>query len=317
MTLLALSLVIGILVDDSIVVLENIHHHLEDGEERRTAALNGRNEIGFAALSITLVDVVVFVPLTLIVGLVGDIMREFAVVVVVSTLMSLFVSFTLTPMLASRFARTEEAGGRGVFGWIGSTFERGFRGLVSWMLRVLQFSLDHRRLVFGAAVALLVVSLALPVLGLVGSEFIKASDRGEFIVNLEVPPGSTLEATSRVTEAVEQIIGSMPETRKVMANVGVGAQNVSASNIASIYVALIDRHQRTRTTDQVADDIKRKARTIPGVRVYIDQIAITGEQASLGVIVMVRGNDADSLTALTRKVAEAMRNTPSITDVKF
>ncbi len=112
MTLLALSLVIGILVDDSIVVLENIHHHLERKEPPREAALNGRNEIGFAALSITLVDVVVFVPLTLVVGLVGDIMREFAVVIVVSTLMSLFVSFTLTPMLASRFSKLEQLSAR-------------------------------------------------------------------------------------------------------------------------------------------------------------------------------------------------------------
>ncbi|HTO94540.1 MAG TPA: efflux RND transporter permease subunit, partial [Bacteroidota bacterium] len=193
MTLLALSLVIGILVDDSIVVLENIHHHLERGEPRREAALNGRNEIGFAALSITLVDVVVFVPLTLIVGLVGDIMREFAVVVVVSTLMSLAVSFTLTPMLASRFARVGEASRGSLAGWIGTKFEASFRALVARTVAVLRYSLANRKKVFAAAVALLFASFALPVLGLVGSEFIKASDRGEFIVTLEVPPGSTLE----------------------------------------------------------------------------------------------------------------------------
>ena len=104
MTLLGLSLVVGILVDDSIVVLENIYHHLEKGEDKRTAAVRGRNEIGFAALAITLVDVAVFLPLALTTGIIGNILRQFALVVVVSTLLSLFVSFTITPMLASRFA---------------------------------------------------------------------------------------------------------------------------------------------------------------------------------------------------------------------
>jgi HAE1 family hydrophobic/amphiphilic exporter-1 len=317
MTLLALSLVIGILVDDSIVVLENIHHHLERGEPRRDAALAGRSEIGFAALSITLVDVVVFVPLTLVVGLVGDIMREFAVVIVVSTLMSLFVSFTLTPMLASRFSKLEKTGGRSLIGWIGTNFERLFQSVVDRALAILKYSLKNRKKVFGGAVVLLFVSFALPVLGLVGSEFIKASDRGEFIVNLEVPPGSTLEHTSRIAQQVERIIGAMPETRKVMSNVGLGAQNIKTSNVASIYVALSDRSLRKRSTDQVTDDIKRQARQIPGIRVYIDQIAITGEQAGIGVTVMVRGNNPDSLLAMTERVASAMRKTPTVTDVKF
>ena len=107
MTLLGMSLVIGILVDDSIVVLENIYHHLEKGEEQRAAALRGRNEIGFAALSITMVDVVVFLPLSLVSGIVGQIIRQYALVVVGSTLTSLFVSFTITPTLASRFAKLE------------------------------------------------------------------------------------------------------------------------------------------------------------------------------------------------------------------
>jgi HAE1 family hydrophobic/amphiphilic exporter-1 len=107
MTLLGLSLVVGFLVDDSIVVLENIHHHLERKEEKRDAALKGRNEIGFAALAITMVDVVIYVPLALTGGLIGNILREFAVVVVISTLLSLFVSFTVTPLLASRIGKLE------------------------------------------------------------------------------------------------------------------------------------------------------------------------------------------------------------------
>jgi HAE1 family hydrophobic/amphiphilic exporter-1 len=317
MTLLALSLVIGILVDDSIVVLENIYHHLERGEPARDAALNGRNEIGFAALSITLVDVVVFVPLTLIVGLVGDIMREFAVVVVVSTLMSLVVSFTLTPMLASRFSKLEHLSSRSVVGWITTKFERGFHGLVTRALGLLDYSLKNKKKVFGGAVLFFVLSLALPAIGLVGSEFVKSSDRGEFIVNLEVAPGATLEHTSRVAQQIERMIGEMPDVLKIMSNVGLGANNVVRNNVASIYVALVDRNHRKRTTDQVTSDIKQKARQIPGVKVYIDQIAITGEQAGVGITMMVRGNNPDSLLAMTQLVAAAMRKTPTVVDVKF
>jgi HAE1 family hydrophobic/amphiphilic exporter-1 len=317
MTLLALSLVIGILVDDSIVVLENIYHHLERKEPRREAALKGRTEIGFAALSITLVDVVVFVPLTLIVGLVGDIMREFAVVVVVSTLMSLFVSFTLTPMLASRFSRLEGLSRNTLIAWLTSTFEGGFRWVVDRTLRVLRYSLNNRKKVFGAALVLFFASLALPAIGLVGSEFIKSSDRGEFIVNLEVAPGSTLEHTSHIAQQIERMIGEMSEVKKIMSNVGLGAQNIKTSNVASIYVALVDRARRKRSTDAVTADIKLKARQIPGVKIYIDQIAITGEQAGVGVTVMVRGNNPDSLLEMTRQVAAAMRKTATVTDVKF
>lgn len=317
MTLLALSLVIGILVDDSIVVLENIYHHLERNAPPREAALKGRSEIGFAAVSITLVDVVVFVPLTLIVGLVGDIMREFAVVVVVSTLMSLFVSFTLTPMLASRFSRLEHLSPNTILGLLTSKFEDGFRLLLDRIVRILRYSLKNRKRVFGAAVLLFIVSLALPAIGLVGSEFIKASDRGEFILNLEVAPGSTLEHTSHIAQQIEQMIGEMPEVKKVMSNVGLGAGNIVSSHVASIYVALVDQGLRGRSTDAVTGEIKMKARQIPGVKIYIDQIAITGEQAGVGVTVMVRGNDPDSLLAMTQQVAAAMRKTSTVTDVKF
>jgi HAE1 family hydrophobic/amphiphilic exporter-1 len=244
-------------------------------------------------------------------------MREFAVVVVVSTLMSLFVSFTLTPMLASRFSRLEQVSSRSLIGWVAAKFEEGFRSLLRYALRLLNFSFRNRIKVFGAAILLFVVAVMLPAIGLVGSEFIKASDRGEFIVNLEVAPGATLEHTSRIALQIEHAIGTMPEVRKIMSNVGLGANNVARSNVASIYVALVDRSQRKRSTDAVTDEIKAKARQIAGVKVYVDQIAITGEQAGIGITAMVRGSNPDSLLAMTQLVAAAMRKTPTVTDIKF
>ncbi|MEW6061833.1 MAG: efflux RND transporter permease subunit, partial [Bacteroidota bacterium] len=189
MTLLGMSLVIGILVDDSIVVLENIYHHLEKGKEPRQAALVGRNEIGFAALSITLVDVVVFLPLSLVSGLVGNIMREFALVVVGSTLMSLFVSFTITPMLASRFAKLERLTDRTLMGKFALAFEKFYHAFTLHYDRLLKWSLSHKKVVVAASFLLFVGSCTLPALGVIGNEFIAKTDRGEFGVTIELPPG--------------------------------------------------------------------------------------------------------------------------------
>src|SRR5664280_751216 len=205
MTLLGLSLVVGILVDDSILVLENIYHHLEKGEKPREAALNGRNEIGFAALAITLVDVVVFVPLALTGGLVGNILREFAVVVVISTLLSLFVSFTVTPLLASRISRLEGLTNRTIIGKFAVWFEKQFKRLTGNYNVVLKWSLNNRWKVVVATIVLFIASLALLPVGFIGFEFMTQTDRGEFAVILELPSGSSLDNTNYITQTVEKL----------------------------------------------------------------------------------------------------------------
>jgi HAE1 family hydrophobic/amphiphilic exporter-1 len=316
MTLLALSLVIGILVDDSIVVLENIHHHLEKDLDNFSAAVRGRNEIGFAALSITLVDVVVFVPLALIGGLVGDIMREFAIVIVISTLMSLFVSFTLTPMLASRFSRVEHASGDSLLGRVGLWFENAFRQMSERYIRVLTYSLNNVWKVLLGMTLLLIASLLLPAFGLIGSEFMKQSDRGQFIVKLELPPGSTLENTNRTTQAVERIIASLPEVKKVFTGVGLTSEGISAGNKAEMMVTLVDRKDRSRSTSDLANEIKNRTRQIPGTRVYVDEISITGAPGGAPIWIFVNGNNPDSLEATSRIIMDALRKTPTVIEVR-
>ena len=297
MTLLALSLVIGILVDDSIVVLENIHHHLENGQERFAAAIQGRNEIGFAALSITLVDVVVFVPLSLVAGLVGAIMREFAIVIVISTLMSLFVSFTLTPMLASRFSRIEHASADTIGGRIALWFENAFRHLTERYIKVLNYSLTNAGKVLIGMSLLFILSLLLPAFGLIGSEFMKQSDMGQFIVKLELPPGSTLENTNRTTQHVEGIIAGFPEVKKVFTSVGLSSEGINTANKSELMVTLVDRNERRRSTGDLANEIKKRTRQIPGTKVYIDEISITGQAGGAPIWIFVTGNDPDSLEA--------------------
>lgn len=320
MTLLALSLVIGILVDDSIVVLENIYHHMEKGEEKRKAALTGRNEIGFAALSITLVDVVVFLPLSFASGIVGNIMREFAIVVVVSTLMSLFVSFTITPLLASRFSKVEHMTKNSLMGrfalWFEGLYERAKRSY----LNILGWSLHHRWAIITATVALFFSSFLLFGLGFIGFEFITQSDRGEFTVTLELPPGSTVENTNMVTQQVERVIGEMPEVKTMFVNVGSSSEGLigqAANNSSEISVALVPKNERARSTDDVGHEIKMAVQKIPGVKVRINPIGIFGTANQTPIQIVVTGTELAEVIGGANHVADLLRSVPGTGDIRL
>jgi HAE1 family hydrophobic/amphiphilic exporter-1 len=320
MTLLGMSLVIGILVDDSIVVLENIYRHLEKGEERRDAVLRGRNEIGFAALSITLVDVVVFVPLALVTGLVGNILREFSLVVVFSTLMSLFVSFTLTPMLASRFAKRERLSGDNILGRFALWFEQQFHWLRDEYLKILHWSLKHRGTVVLTAAVLFVASLSLIPLGFIGSEFMTQVDRGEFTVTMELPAGATLEYTNLVTRELENFVRELPEVRTTFVNVGVATEGLigqSSSNISEINVSLVPKEERSRSTDDVIAQIKSEAQHIPGVKVRVNPIGIFGTANQTPIMLIISGTNYDRVREAAEMVADVVRTIPGTADVRL
>ncbi|MGE5423766.1 MAG: efflux RND transporter permease subunit, partial [Syntrophothermus sp.] len=196
-SMVAMSLVIGILVDDSIVVLENIYRHLEMGKKRRQAALDGRNEINYTALSITMVDVVVFLPLALISSMISGLIRQFALVVVVSTLLSLFVSFTITPLLASRMAKVEKYRKDSLLQRLIDWFEKGLHGFTAFYVRVLSWTLRHKIVVLAGATVLFFSSIFLVAGGFIGSEFVSLGDRGEVIINIELPKSATIEQTNQ------------------------------------------------------------------------------------------------------------------------
>ncbi|HTP79755.1 MAG TPA: efflux RND transporter permease subunit [Bacteroidota bacterium] len=337
MTLLGMSLVVGILVDDSIVVLENIYRHLEHGEERRTASLKGRNEIGFAALSITMVDVVVFLPLSLVSGIVGNILREFALVVVFSTLMSLFVSFTLTPLLASRFAKLERLTHDTILGKFAVWFEDSFKRLTALYLRILRWSLREDvwfRIRFGrihwaftnklkvvlATLFLFVGSAALVPSGFIGCEFIAVADRGEFSVQLELPPGSTFENTNFVTQRVEQILSGIPEVKKTFVNVGSSSEGLlgqTSNNSSELNVTLVPKEDRKLSTDDVAAVIKKRVSEIPGVKVRVNPIGIFGVANQTPIQLNVYGAVYDSVRAAAEQVADILRTIPGSSDVRL
>jgi HAE1 family hydrophobic/amphiphilic exporter-1 len=319
-SLMALALVIGILVDDSIVVLENIHRHLEKGEEPKTAALKGRNEIGFAAIAITLVDVVVFLPIALIGGIVGKIFKEFGLTVVVSTMLSLFVSFTLTPMLASKWSRAGSTTLR--WRWLHfliEKFEIFQENLNERYRRLLAWGLDHRKTVWAFSLVLLFGSCGLVPAGFIGTEFMTEPDRGEFAVNLEMPIGTALDITDEATSRVENILANMPEVTRYLATVGKSQSEWSSAkrpNVAQIAVTLKNKRQRERSTAEIMNDISRQVAAIPGLTTRMSPISMFGAAQEAPLQIEVKGPDLETLAGIADQVTAITAKTAGTRDVK-
>ncbi len=319
-TLLAMSLVIGILVDDSIVVLENIHHHLEKGEDQRNAVLNGRNEIGFTALSITLVDVVVFLPLTFISGMLGGFLHQFAVVVVISTMVSLLVSFTVTPMLSFRFSKTEKLSEASFMGRFGLWFEAQYQKLVDSYLTLLESCLRHRARVLLLAGVLFVASLALIPAGFVGAEFMPQSDQGQLTVKIELPSRAKLEQTNQLAKQVEKILWQVPEVNKIFATVGTGTFSVSTatSNSAEITAVLVDPKDRRRITDEVVYEIQSKLDRLPGMTAHVKAASLMDFGGDVNPIeYVVMGANWDQVYQAALKVKRVIAQVPGTNNVQL
>jgi HAE1 family hydrophobic/amphiphilic exporter-1 len=267
MTLLAMSLVIGILVDDSIVVLENIYRHLQMGKKRRQAALDGRNEIGFTALAITLVDVVVFSPVVFIEGTISDILHQFSIVVVVSTLMSLFVCFTLTPWLASRFAKEVTLNPKNPFQAFLLWFERRVTIFTNQYVKLVAWSLKHKLIMAGVIIGLFVASFATMGLGIVGQEFVAQGDQGKFMVKLKYDKSTTFEENNAITLEIEQFLMAQKDViETVFANVGgpssgMGATSFGSENRSEITVKMKTGMQKRFPTIKYMDEISKRIKS--------------------------------------------------------
>lgn len=322
MSLLAISLVVGILVDDSIVVLENIYRHLEKRENPRAAAIRGRQEIGFTALAITLVDVVVFLPITFVGGIITNLLAQFSVVVVISTLMSLFVSFTLTPLLASRIARVSRMTGKTIFGKIILRFERFLNRLTNGYTRALKWALAHKRLTILATVIAFFVALALPGMGFIGSEFASQGDRGEFIIQLELPKDATLDQTNKITQQVEEYLFRNPDVVNVFSSVGTTSGTIggssSLSNMSELNIKLVAKEHREHTADVFAALVKRDLEgMLPGVKVSSAPVSIMGTANQAPIQVAVTGNNLDSVYAYANRLVEKIKTIKGTSEVKL
>ena len=306
MSLMALSLVVGILVDDSIVVLENIYRHLEMGSDRVKAALDGRSEIGFTALAITLVDVVVFLPLALSGGIIGTILKEFSLVVVISTLMSLFVSFTVTPMLASRFGKIEEMNPKTWWGKLNLSFERMIDALKNAYANMLTVALKRKRWLLSAVIVLLIGSVMLLAKGFIGAAFIPAGDQGELVIKLELTPAASIYQTNMVTQQAEKIILKEPAVAKVFSSIGFVSGSVAGtsnnSNLAELTVSMKELKERNISSEDFGIFIQQKlSAAIPGVKVTASPTSISGNSNGAPIQIAIKGINLDEV----RKVAEA------------
>ncbi|QHL89269.1 MMPL family transporter [Nibribacter ruber] len=319
MSLLALSLVVGILVDDAIVVIENIYRHMEMGKNPAQAAYDGIKEIMATVTSITLVIVVVFVPIALSTGLVSDILRQFAVVVAIATMISLFVAFTLIPLLASRFSKLEHVSDKNIFGRFILAFERLLDRIIEGFTSTLKWAFNHKFITLGVTFLLLIGSFMLVPFGFIGSEFIPAGDRGEVSLQLELPKNSTVEQTNFATKQVEEYLRTIPEVKRVFTTVGTTAssqQGQTSAYQSELSVALVDVKERTFSTQQFSRQAKADIESkLPNVEVSPVPVGLVGN-AQAPIQVVLSGSNIDTLIAFSKRVTQVVESVPGTVDVE-
>lgn len=243
MTLLATSLIIGILVDDATVVLENIQRHLDMGKEKRAASMEGRMEIGFSALSITLVDVVVFLPILFLQVFVADMLKQFSVVVITSTLTSLLVGFTLTPWMASRIGKKEDLQPTNFFNRFLLWFEHQLEKFTNWYGKLLEWVLNHKLIFTGIVLLLFVMTLGIMKQGIIGKELISTGDQGKFRMALEFDKFTSIQQNNKISTEIENYIIAQPEVATVFSNIGgpstgIGSLGVGSANKTEFTIQL-------------------------------------------------------------------------------
>ncbi|MCW5905563.1 MAG: efflux RND transporter permease subunit [Chitinophagaceae bacterium] len=256
MTLLAMSLVIGVLVDDATVVLENIQRHLDMGKEKRKASLEGRMEIGFSAVSITLVDVVVFVPILFLQVFVADMLKQFSVVIIVTVLTSLLVGFTLTPWLASRIGEKDNLKPSNFFNRFLLWFEKQLDRFINWYSGTLKWVLNHKLIFTGFVLLLFVGTAVMMKQGIIGKELIATGDQGKFRLALEFDKNVSIEQNNKVSEKIETYILQHPEVESVFSNVGgpstgMGSFGVGSANKTEFTVQLKSKKETNNLSTEV------------------------------------------------------------------
>jgi len=319
-TLMALSLCVGLLIDDAIVVRENIVRHVQMGKQPYAAALDGTQEIGMAVLATTFSIVAVFLPIGFMGGIIGKFFHEFGVTIVAAVLISMFVSFTLDPMLSSVWhdpsihahgARQapvtlyDRTVGR-VTGW----FDRATDALADGYQRILGWSLRHKLATLALALATFAASLFM--VPLLGTEFVPKADFSETSLNFYTPVGSSLEATEAKARQVEGIIREFPEVRYTLSTLNTG--NAQGKNYANIYVRLVDRKDRGRSVDQMSAVLRERLRQVPGITVtHVGLLDSVGGNKQ--VEFSLQGPDLRELERLARRVMEKIRDVPGLVDL--
>ncbi|WP_066253897.1 efflux RND transporter permease subunit [Hydrogenophaga flava] len=319
-TLMALTLSVGLLIDDAIVVRENIVRHVQMGKRPFDAAMDGTSEIGLAVLATTLSIVAVFLPIGFMGGIIGKFFHEFGITMVAAVLISMFVSFTLDPMLSSIWHDPEiEKHGRHlapvtlydktigrITGWFDHVQDRladSYQGALRW-------SLAHKLSTMALALAVFIGSVFM--LPLLGTEFVPKADFSETSLSFHTPVGSSLQATEAKTKQVEAILREFPEVKYTLSTINTG--NAQGTMYASVYVRLVDRQARTLNADAMAAKLRDRLRTVPGVTVthagLLDPVG-----GNKQIEFSLQGDDLAELERLTQQVMERVRPIVGLVDL--
>ena len=309
MTMLALSLAIGILIDDAIVVVENIFRHFSKGEKSaEEASRTGSEEIGLAAFAITMAIVAVFLPVAFMRGVIGRFFYQFGVTVTVAVLMSLFVAFTLVPMLSARFLRLEEHHNR-ISMAIGS--------FLHWLDRlyrsILASALNHRTLVLFIACASLVGSFALA--KFLKSEFLPMVDQSEFFIKVTTPLGSSLPYTESVVSSIREKVQKEPWVTYVFTTIGSG--NMKRVNEAVIYVKMTDKDKRSLSQMAAMAEVRGSLVNLGGTKVSIEPVPAisSGARKNCTMQVDISGSDLEVLDGIVQKVVGELKKRKGYVDI--
>lgn len=319
-TLMALSLCVGLLIDDAIVVRENIVRHVQMGKNPYDASMDGTQEIGLAVLATTFSIVAVFLPIGFMGGIIGKFFHEFGITIVAAVMISMFVSFTLDPMLSSIWhdpsihahgtrqapvSFYDKTIGR-VTGW----FDRATDALADGYQSILRWSLAHQLTTLLVALGIFVASIFM--VPLLGTEFVPKADFSETTLNFNTPVGSSLETTEAKARQVEAIIREFPEVRYTLATINTG--NAQGKIYASVYVRLVDRKARTRSVDQMSAVLRERLQQVPGITVthvgLLDSVG-GGKQVELSVL----GPDLKELERISALVTQKLRGIPGLVDL--
>ncbi len=325
MTFGGLALGIGMLVDNSIVVLENIYRLREGGMSPRDAALNGTSEVGSAIFSSTATTLVVFLPVVFMRGMSGIYFQQLAYVVAFSLSCSLVVALTLVPMLSSRFLnyRSDSHAGSGrFFGKIYDASERTFKAVEAQYSLLLAWALDHKRIIILSALGIFIVSIIL--IRFIGVDFMPSTDQGEVRVSIEMAVGTRLEVLDELVRRVEMIVGNeVPEIKSTLTTVGGGGWRNAGGHTAEIRMTLVPLAERNRSSEQIADALRpilnrlpgATIRTRPGQGLFLLRMMSGGEGES--VTVEVRGHDLETSRELANRVNDAIKGIEGITDTQI
>ncbi|MFC1783314.1 efflux RND transporter permease subunit [Planctomycetota bacterium] len=310
MSMMGLAMTIGVLVNNAILVLENITRYLHLDHAPELAAVEGTNEIAITIASTTLTNVVVFVPIAFMGGIIGQFFKDFGITATVATMVSLFISFTLAPMMASRLLNKQNTSveGKSLRHRFGRRFDKGLDNLRESYGRALRFCLRHRVLLVFISIVVLVLSLRLA--GFIGSEFITSMDQGKFAITIEMPVGTRLEETDAAAAEVEEVLSdrnNLPELVGLYTTIGslsggeVGGAS-QAINIAEVNVTLVKKTERQESTKEIMDRLRPVlARTvIPGARIKLMEKG-AGGPGGAPIQMEITGDDLERISEFAQK----------------